>query len=120
MKTVDSIIGLQVAVTLVAGALVWAMTNDSHAAMSALWGGSISFASAFAFARAMRVRAGSPPSELMRAQYRAQAFKFAVTLVGFGVIFALDKNIVPLPLFLTYGATILVYWVALLRFQDER
>ena len=120
MKTVESIIGLQVAVTLVVAALVWATTKDPNAAVSALWGGSIAFVSAFAYARAMRVPSGSRPSDLLRAQYRAQGFKFAVTLACFGATFALVEDIAPLPLFLTYGATLLVYWAALLRYQDER
>ena len=120
MKTVESIIGLQVAITLVSVLLVWATTKDIQAAMSALWGGSIGFISAFAFARAMRTPAGSQPSDLMRAQYRAQAFKFVVTFAGFGATFALAKDVAPLPLFLTYGATLLVYWAALLRYQVER
>lgn len=88
--------------------------------MSALWGGSIGFGSALAYARAMRVPPGSPPSDFARAQYRAQVLKFIFTLVCFGATFAFVKDIAPLPLFLTYAATLMVYWVALLKYQDER
>jgi len=120
VKTVGSIIGLQIAATLASGLVVGATTKDLGAAVSALWGGSIGFLSAAIYASAMRAPRGSRPSDLLNAQYRAQALKFAVTLALFGATFAFARGVSPLPLFLTYAVTLLAYWVALLRSHDER
>lgn len=120
MKTVGSIIGLQIAATLASGLVVGATTRDLGAAVSALWGGSIGFLSAAIYASAMRGPRASRPGDLLNAQYRAQALKFAVTLALFGATFAFARGVSPLPLFFTYAVTLLAYWVALLRFDDER
>jgi F0F1-type ATP synthase assembly protein I len=119
VKTVGSIIGLQIAATAVSGVVVGATTRDLGATVSALWGGSIGFLSAATYAIAMRAPRGSGPDDLLRAQYRAQGLKFAVTLGLFGITFAIAKDVSPLPLLLTYCLTLLAYWAALLRNQDE-
>lgn len=120
MKTVGSIIGIQIATTLASGLVVGATTRDLGATVSALWGGSIGFLSAATYACVMRAPLGSTPSDLLKAQYRAQGLKFVVTLGLFGATFAFARGIAPLPLFLTYAATLLAYWAGLIRYQDER
>jgi F0F1-type ATP synthase assembly protein I len=119
VKTVGSIIGIQIATTLASGLVVGATTRDLGATVSALWGGSIGFLSAATYASVMRAPLGSTPNDLLKAQYRAQGLKFAVTLGLFGATFVIAKNVSPLPLFLTYAATLLAYWVGLLRYHCE-
>ena len=118
--TVNLIIGLQVAVTLAAGLIVWLASGEGESAVSALWGGSIGFLSALVYVRVVRAARGQGPNELVKAHYVAQALKFAVTVVLFGATFIIAKRIAPLPLFLTYAATLLAYWAGLIRYQDER
>ncbi len=89
-------------------------------AFSALWGGSIGFLSALTYARVAQTARGQGPTELVKAHYLAQALKFLVTITLFGVTFALAERIAPLPLFLTYIATLFAYWAGLLLYQDER
>lgn len=118
--TVDLIMGLQVAVTLAAGLIVWLVSGKGESAVSAVWGGSIGFLSALVYVRVVRAARGRGPSELVRAHYLAQALKFGVTLALFGATFVIATRIAPLPLFLTYIATLLTYWAGLIRYQDER
>jgi ATP synthase protein I len=117
--TVDLIIGLQVAVTLAAGLIVWLASGKGESAASAVWGGSIGFLSALVYVRVVRAARGRDPSELVKAHYLAQVLKFGVTIALFGVTFVVAAPIAPLPLFLTYIATLLTYWAGLIRYQDR-
>ena len=88
------------------------------AGVSAVLGGGIAMASALAYAwRALRP-SGQVVADARRA-YRAQvageAYKFAVTLLLFVVVFKSYAQLAALPLFLAYVATVVVYWMALLR-----
>lgn len=87
--------------------------------MSALLGGGIGVASAFAYVwRAMRTPRGgaeSDPYRIYRAQVAGEGFKFAATLLLFALVFIGYKNVAALPLFLAYASTIVVYWLALLK-----
>lgn len=117
MKTVRRILGAQIAVTLAAVALVLLMGGEARAAWSALIGGAIGFSTAYVYVRRMFAsRGGDPgdPGEAVKAQYRAEFYKLAVTVVLFGATFVLFRDIAALPLFLTYAATLMVYWAALL------
>jgi ATP synthase protein I len=118
--TVNLIIGLQVAVTLAATLIVWLASGERESAASALWGGSIGFLSALVYVRVVQSARGASPAELVKAHYAAQALKFAVTVGLFGATFIIAKQIAPLPLFLTYAATLLAYWAGFIRYQDER
>ena len=109
----------QFLVTLAAG-LVAALGAGLHAGVSAVFGGAIAMASAFAYAwRALRPsgQAGSEAREALRAQVAGEGYKFAVTLLLFALVFKGYAELAALPLFLTYAATIVVYWMALLRQQ---
>jgi len=114
MKTVRRILGAQMAVTVAAILLVLAMGGEPRAAWSALIGGGIGFSAAYVYARRMFAPRGSGPEALVKAQYRAEFYKLAFTVVLFAATFALYRDIAALPLFLTYAATLMVYWAALL------
>ncbi len=114
MKTVRRILGAQMAVTVAAVLLVLAMGGESRAAWSALIGGAIGFSTAYVYARRMFATRGEEPGELVKAQYRAEFYKLAFTIVLFATTFTFYRDIAALPLFLTYAATLMVYWAALL------
>lgn len=114
MKTIRRILAAQIAVTLVAVALVVLTGGDGHAAWSALIGGAIGFITAYVYVRRMFVSRDRSPGELVKAQYRAEFFKLAFTVLLFGATFVLFSDVAALPLFLTYAATLMVYWAALL------
>jgi F0F1-type ATP synthase assembly protein I len=46
-----------------------------------------------------------------------EGYKFAVTLLLFAVVFKSYAQLAALPLFMAYMATVVVYWMALLRQQ---
>jgi ATP synthase protein I len=114
MKTVRRILGTQMAVTAVAVVLVLLMGGEAHAAWSAVIGGVIGFSTAYVYVRRMFASRGDDPGDALKAQYRAEFFKLAFTALMFGATFVLFREVAALPLFLTYAATLMVYWAALL------
>lgn len=91
-----------------------------HAAVSAMLGGGIAMASAFAYAwRALRPSGNTAADarKAFNAQVAGEAYKFAVSLLLFALVFKVYVQLAALPLFLAYAATIVVYWMALLRQQ---
>ena len=112
-RTAGVILGLQFAITaLVATALLLAGRPES--AGSATLGGGISLLTTLYFAlRVLIGTRGLPVKVVVRRFYTAESQKmlmtvalFAVAIVGFEAEF--------LPLFLTYMATLVAYWLALL------
>ena len=86
-----------------------------QAAVSALAGGGVGILSAAAYVwRSMRAGAVDPRTAF-RAQVLAEAYKFAVTILLFALVFVGYRDVEPLPLFVTYVLTFVVYWAALLK-----
>ncbi len=109
----------QLVVTL-AVSLVAGVALGFDAAVSAVLGGGIAMASASAYAwRALRSsgQAGSDARQAFQGQVAGEGYKFAVTLLLFTVVFKSYAQLAALPLFLAYTATVVVYWMALLRQQ---
>jgi len=113
------IIGLQVAVSVViAGACLVFYGTD--AALSAFLGGAIGFVGSFAYAwKISRLQtrgtdAAADPRALMRAHFVGEAQKLALTVILFVAVLVLYQGVATLPLLLTFIATLVVYWVALL------
>lgn len=106
------VVALQMLVAL-AVALVLLVWKGVVVAMSGLLGGAIGFIPAWVYANRMAAVSDGTPQDLLRAQYKAEFYKFAVTVVLFALTFALFRDVSALALFLTYVATLLVYWVAL-------
>jgi ATP synthase protein I len=107
----------QLLVTLVAAAFA-GVVQGVHAAVSAALGGGIGVISAYAYVwRALRgSRASdSDPKKAFHAQVLGEGYKFAVTLLLFALVFKSYGQLAALPLFLAYAATIVVYWMALLK-----
>lgn len=109
------VVALQVLVSVAVSLLALALSG-ANAAISALLGGAIGFIPALIYAWRMTAVPGDDPKQLLRAQYRAEFYKFAVTALMFGLTFILVRDVSALFLFLGYLATLLVYWVALAMF----
>lgn len=106
-------------IALVAAAIAGGVSG-LHAAISALLGGGIGVLSGYAYAwRAWRKPAtgavDADAKSVFRAQAAGESFKFALTLLGFALVFWGYRQVAALPLFLAYAATIVVYWMALLK-----
>ncbi|HEX5126393.1 MAG TPA: ATP synthase subunit I [Rhodocyclaceae bacterium] len=112
-KSAYRVIKLQLLVTVAIAAVLGASRNLQHA-FSALCGGGIAVFSAFVYARKMLTPGEVDPGKALKAQYRAELYKLAVTVVLFALVFSVFKNdIVASSLFLTYLATVIAYWFAL-------
>ena len=112
MKVVGTILGWQLVVTVAAAAL-WLTLQGVHGALAALVGGGIATAGGWVYAHKM-AQSTTEPAAMMSAHFRAEAYKLAITIALFACAFGLYREISPLPVFLTYVATLLVYWAALL------
>jgi ATP synthase protein I len=96
-------------------AVIAGIIGGAHAAISALAGGGVGILSAAAYAwRSMRKDAADPKSAF-RAQVLGEGYKFAVTILLFALVFIGYREVEPLPLFLAYAMTFVVYWAALMK-----
>jgi ATP synthase protein I len=96
--------------TLVAGAI-----GGGHAGISALAGGGVGILSGAAYVwRSMR-SGKVDPRAAYRGQVLGEAYKFAVTILLFALVFVGYREVEPFPLFVTYVMTFVVYWAALLK-----
>jgi len=112
-SAVGRIILAQVAVTM-AMALLLLVSGNSVGAASALSGGAVGFIASLVYARKMLAPKGGGPQVFLSAHYRAEAYKLAYTILLFSLVFTQFKDVQVVPLFATYIATLLVYWVALI------
>ena len=104
----------QVAVA-VGGALICYAARDARSSLSALIGGGIGAASTLVqVVIGLRNSDGKEPRAVMRSFFRGSAMKLVVTVVLF-VLALRGRNLAAGPLFVTYVATFLVYWLALAR-----
>lgn len=102
----------QAGVTLIA-ALVGALASGRAAALSALLGGGIATVASFAMvAVAFRQSAAESPARLLATFFGGEVLKLLVVVALFvAVLHWLHPA--PLALLVTYGATFVVYWLAL-------
>ncbi len=111
------IVGLQVAVS-VAIALAYLVFHGANAAVSAFLGGAIGFLGSLAYAWKIAGpqsrRTNADPAALLRTHLVGEVQKLALTVVLFAAVLVLYEDVATLPLLLTFIATLVVYWVALL------
>jgi ATP synthase protein I len=107
------IVALQVGVTILIS-LVLLVILGMGSALSAAWGGSIGFVTSGMAAWRSSVTRGDTSRHWLQAQYAAERLKFVGSILCFGATFALYRSVRIPELFLTYIATLLVYWAALL------
>jgi F0F1-type ATP synthase assembly protein I len=92
--------------------------GGANAAISAFLGGSIGILGAVAYVwRAMR-KDQADADRLHKAQMLGEAYKLAVVLGGFALVFKEYREVAALPLFLSFALTVVVYWIALLRTRN--
>jgi ATP synthase protein I len=85
-----------------------------QAAVSAAVGGAIGFTSSLAYALRMRAHQSAEPRDLLKAHVRAEVYKLLTTAGMLAAVFIFLKQLSPLPLLLTFVATLAAYWIALL------
>lgn len=118
VRALVSVVAMQVVIAMAIAAL-FLLFSGSESAKSALIGGAIAFIpGAFYGLRIIRSRNRSP-EQLLRAHYAGEFGKLMLTVLLFGATFAWMKGVSALPLFTTYVATLLVYWMALLMFSKK-
>ena len=103
----------QLAVTLIL-AVTFLIGSDARASVSALIGGGVGVAASLAMVIVMFRGANADPKRVLRSAYRGEAVKLGITVL---LIVAALKfvEIAVLPFFLSYAATFLVYWIALVK-----
>jgi ATP synthase protein I len=102
---------MQIGVTLLMALVLWP-AKGTFEALSALSGGVIAFVPAIFYALRIQI-SSTDPNNLLKAHYRAEAFKTAVTILLFGATFLWFKQVVALWLFITYGVALSMYGIAL-------
>lgn len=112
--SVYRIIQIQVAITVTI-ALIMLVFQSLSSAISAFVGGAIGFLTSLIYAKKMQAPSGSDPRTILRAHYKAEAYKMVFTILLFSLVFTQFKEINALPLFAAYAATIAAYWLALLK-----
>jgi F0F1-type ATP synthase assembly protein I len=111
-RLVFSVVLGQVAVTLMAALLSWAI-GDARTGWSAALGGGISTIASLAMAvLTFGGSAAANPERAMRAFYVGEAAKVVVVVVLFVVVLKTIR-VVPLAMLGAYVATFFVFWVAL-------
>jgi F0F1-type ATP synthase assembly protein I len=76
--------------------------------------GSLAYAWRIARPQTRGTDAAADPRALVRAHFVGEAQKLALTVILFAAVLVLYKGVATLPLLLTFIATLVVYWVALL------
>lgn len=111
-RTTNLIVAVQLGIALIASLLsLW--LADARAAWSAALGGAISVAATVYFAWRVFVRSdGQSLKQVVRALYAGEVSKILLTAILF-YIAIVWIDVAPLPLFLTYIATLMAYWMVL-------
>ncbi len=113
VNAVWRIIFAQIIITVTIS-LLMLVVQDMATAASAFAGGTVGFLTSLVYAKKMFAPKGSEVKKIIRAQYSAEAYKLAFTILLFSFIFTQFKEVQALPLFATYIATLAVYWAALI------
>lgn len=104
----------QAAVTLAAALVGWAL-GGTHIGVSAALGGAIGTVASLGMAlMAFGGKSGSTPARILGTFYAGELVKVALAIVSFVLVLTLT-GASPLPMFATYMATFIVYWIVLAR-----
>jgi ATP synthase protein I len=103
------------AATTVVLAAICLIGLDARAAISAMLGGGISVAASFAMVLFMfRGAPGTDAKRIVRGAYQGEGAKLALTIVLFVAVLK-TYEVAALPFFVAYAATLLAYWIALVK-----
>jgi ATP synthase protein I len=107
------VIGLQAGIAVLVTVLFWGLAG-SAAAESAFLGGAIGVVPSALYALLVARRRFGTPKDLLRTHVAGEAGKLALMLVFFAVVLGHFNWVAPLPLLLTFIATLFSHWFALL------
>jgi F0F1-type ATP synthase assembly protein I len=111
------VLGGQLVLTAVLAGVA-GLFGDLTAAVSLAVGGLIGFLGNLAYVwRAMRPE--SDPAQLLKGQMVAEFYKFAISVALFALVFATSKNVAAVLLFVGFGTTFVIHWLAMLRRNQE-
>lgn len=110
------VLSRQAGVSVVCG-VVAAVVLGLDAAISAALGGGIGVLSGYAYIWRATRGSATDPKKILSAQTAGEGYKLAVTALLFALVFVGYSGVAALPLFLGYAATVVVYWLALLRWR---
>lgn len=108
------LVWIQMICMVVAGALAGLFVGWPAGYSVALGGLAVVLPAALGALR-MVMAPSATPRDALRTQVSAQAIKWLITVLVFGAIFKLGRNVQALWVFLGFGAVHLVYWLSLLR-----
>jgi len=112
-----AVLGLQLLVVC-AVTLVFVLASGLEAGKSAAIGGAIAFIPGAFYAWRLIVSRNAAPNRLLRVHVVAEAGKLTLTFVMFAATFAWMKDVLAIPLFVTYIAALMVYWLALISHKQ--
>ncbi|MFO1429155.1 MAG: ATP synthase subunit I [Candidatus Competibacteraceae bacterium] len=111
-RATKRIVVIQTTITLLAA--VACLLVNVKAAYSAVVGGGISIIATLYFARQVfSLPVGTPPEKIATRFYLGEALKIGLTVILFSIAIV-GLRVSFLPLFLTYAATLMAYWLVLL------
>ena len=112
---VKRILRLQIKLVLIAVALSVVLGGARlGVAVSTLLGGLSALIPAWLYSRIAFSKRHVPPAQLMRAQFRAEAFKLLLTALMFGCVMKFYKDLSVAGMFGGYLAAVSGYWFGLL------
>lgn len=111
-RATKRIVVIQATITLLAAVACFLV--NTKAAYSAVVGGGISIIATLYFARQVfSLPVGTPAEKIATRFYLGEALKIGLTVVLFSIAIV-GLRVSFLPLFLTYAATLMAYWLVLL------
>lgn len=111
-----AVLGLQVLVAC-SIAVAFLLASGFSDAKSAAVGGAIAVVPGAFYAWRLIGSRNALPDRMLRVHIAAESGKLALTFVMFGVTFAWMKDVSALPLFASYIAALLAYWLALIVYR---
>lgn len=112
-RATKTILGLQVLVTLAGGVIAY-LLGGGQSAIGAVTGGGISFlATAYFALKVFSGGRGRPAKAIVRSFYAGEMQKILLTIALF-LVAIIWLKVEFLPMFLTYMAGLLAFWLALL------
>ncbi|MEO6623563.1 MAG: ATP synthase subunit I [Burkholderiaceae bacterium] len=108
------LVWIQMVCTVVAGALAGLFVGWSSGYSVVLGGLAVVLPASLGALRIIMAPSASP-QDALRTQVSAQAIKWLITVLVFGAIFKLGRDVQAVWVFLGFGVVHLVYWLSLLR-----
>lgn len=119
-KSLNTALGVQIFVTLIAVLGIWFVREEVRAAISAMLGGMISVASSAAYVLVVSHHKGYAAGDVIRTALRAEAVKIILTIVFLWIAFRFYADIDAIALIGTFILVVLTYSMALLVSEEVK